>query len=106
MPDRRITDDMVTRALEVLHSAPPGQLADEDLARRALEDALLAPGAAALVTEYANPHGSGWKLWDTGPFIGKFSPLAERIEAARGNGDRVLRRTVIVVDDWEEVTEP
>jgi hypothetical protein len=94
--DRRVTEDMVTRALEVIESGAP----DRDLVRRALEDALLAPAAAAVATEYAEPMSEGYHLWSATPYT------VDRAEVVRESGGRVFRRTVIVVDDWTEVTEP
>jgi hypothetical protein len=68
--------------------------------RRALEDALLDPGAAAVATEYAEPMSEGYHLWSAAPYT------VDRAEVVRESGGRVFRRTVIVVDDWTEVTEP
>jgi len=114
MPDRRVTEDMVTRASEVLWSetdAPrdAGDDAEEvnrSLVRRALEAALLGIGSSVVVTEYANDHGSGWKLWDTAPRMERLYPLEQKIADMQADGCRVRRRTVIVVDDWTEVTGP
>lgn len=93
---RRVTEDMVTRALEVLESGP----ADRDLVRRALEDALLAPGAAAVTAEYAESMSDGYHLWKPSPYN------EDRVDVVRESGGHVFRRSVIVVDDWAEVTGP
>jgi hypothetical protein len=123
---------MVTRASEVLWSeVSPAHLAnvhdftDADIAagklheadseataenraivRRVLEAAVLGLGSSVVVTEYANDLSGGWHLWDTAPYMERVAPLVQRIEAARTSGFRIRRRTVIVVDDWTEVTEP
>lgn len=58
------------------------------------------------VTEYAQLDGNGvFLVWDTDPDSEARFPLAERIRAARSYGGRIFRRRVIVVEDWEEVTE-
>lgn len=130
MADPRVTEDMVTRGAEVLWAEVPlahlvnirdfpdldtDQLCEADaeataqnraIVRRVLEAAVLGIGSSVVVTEYANDMAGGFHLWGTGPIIDRVAPLAQRIEAALENGFRVRRRTVIVVDDWEEVTEP
>lgn len=106
MPDRRVTDDMVTRALEVLESWP-GEPFGRDLVRRALEDALLAPGAAVVTTEWGV---SRWaerrEHW--------FGTDAEAERVARAMADdhkksgtpgALIRRTLIYGPP-EEVIEP
>lgn len=39
------------------------------------------------------------------PMADRIYPLAEWIEHERRDGGKVYRRTVIVVEDWTEVTE-
>jgi hypothetical protein len=102
--DPRVTEDMVTRAAEVL--AEVG-VQDRDLVRRVLDAAVLGIGSSVVVTEHAYRMSDGdWQLWDPQPHIEAVYPLAKRIEAERRHGARVFRRTAIVVDDWAEVTEP
>jgi hypothetical protein len=93
---------MVTRASEVLAEV---DVQDRDLVRRVLEAAVLGIGSSVVVTEYAKEISSnGFHVW---PSEDKhFLPVANRIKAVRDDFGRVFRRTVIVVDDWAEVTEP
>ena len=58
-------------------------------------------------TEYAQLDGNGvFLVWDSGPNAETRFPLAERIRIARSYGGLIFRRRVIVVENWEEVTEP
>jgi hypothetical protein len=57
-----------------------------------------------MVEEYGTLFGSGdVKVWDLSPELVEIYPLAKRIEHGKRHGGRVLRRRVIVVDEWEEV---
>lgn len=59
------------------------------------------------VTEYGQlMSGGGVHVRNPHPEIERVSPLAEWITANRRFGGKVLRRRVIVVEDWVEVTEP
>jgi hypothetical protein len=54
-----------------------------------------------IATEHARVTASGGLLWyNTSPEVEAIFPLADRIEAARQFGGRVMRRQVIVVEDW------
>lgn len=57
-----------------------------------------------LVDEYGQSFGSGdVKVWDLSPELVEIYPLAKRIEHGKRHGGAVLRRRVIVVDEWEEI---
>jgi hypothetical protein len=57
-----------------------------------------------VIEEYGQLFGSGdVKLWDLSPELVEIYPMAKRIEYGKRHGGRVLRRRVIVVDEWEEV---
>jgi hypothetical protein len=63
--------------------------------------------AGEAATEYAQLDGNGvFLVWDSGPEAEGRFPLAERIRLARSYGGLIFRRRVIVVEHWEEVTEP
>lgn len=47
--------------------------------------------------------GGGVHTWPCDPETLDIYPLAKRIEHGKRHGGRVLRRRVIVVDDWEEI---
>jgi hypothetical protein len=56
------------------------------------------------VEEYGQLMSAGSvQLWDLDLELLEIYPLAKRIEHGKRHGGRVLRRRVIVVDDWEEV---
>lgn len=51
--------------------------------------------------------GGGVQTRPTDPALERVAPLAEWIHLQRTvNQSRVVRRRIIVIDDWEEVTEP
>lgn len=59
------------------------------------------------VTEYAvQMAGGGMHVRTSDPKVERIYPLAEWIRHSSGNGTRVYRRRVTVVEDWVEVTEP
>ncbi len=47
--------------------------------------------------------GGGVNVWPDDPEILDIYPLAKRIEHGKKHGGRVLRRRIIVVDEWEEI---
>lgn len=47
--------------------------------------------------------GGGVNVWPDGPELLDIFPLAKRIENGKRFGGHVLRRRVIVIDDWEEI---
>lgn len=62
--------------------------------------------AGGAITEYAQLDGNGvFLVWDVSPDGEERFSLAERIKAARSFGGIIFRRRVIVVENWEEVTE-
>lgn len=64
-------------------------------------------GAGETAVEYANEmSGGGLHVWNTEPDILEIYPLADKIRHGLRHGGKVYRRRVIVVEDWEEVTEP
>jgi len=40
------------------------------------------------------------------PEVERIYPLAEWLPAARRFGGHVYRRRIVILEDWEEVTEP
>lgn len=65
------------------------------------------PTAGYELTEYAiRMSGGGMHVRNPAPEIVRVYPLAEWIEGETRLGGHVYRRRVIVVSDWEEVTEP
>lgn len=59
------------------------------------------------VTEYATlMSGGGFHVRNGDPEIEEIYPLAQWIPNERRFGGRVYRRRVVVVEDWEEVSEP
>jgi len=59
-----------------------------------------------IVTEYGQLMSGGVHTRNQSPEIERIYPLAEWIEVERLNGHCVIRRRIIVVEDWEKVTEP
>jgi hypothetical protein len=54
-----------------------------------------------VLTEYARiTSGGGLQWYSTSPEVEAIFPLADRIAAAERHGGRVVRRRVIVVEDW------
>lgn len=47
--------------------------------------------------------GGGVSVWPLDPETLDIYPLAKRIEHGKRHGGHVLRRRIIVLDDWEEV---
>lgn len=66
--------------------------------------ALVEMAGRAEVTEYALVAAGGWHLRPNEPAVERAYPLGQWIEDKTANGARVVRRTVIVVRDWEKVT--
>lgn len=65
-----------------------------------------APGepAPASVVEYGGlMSGGGVNVWPDDPELLDIYPLAKRIEHGKRHGGHVMRRRVIVIDDWEEL---
>ena len=63
--------------------------------------------AGEAVIEYAQLDGNGvFLVWDVSPETEQRWPLARRIASARKGGGIIFRRRVIVVEGWEEATEP
>lgn len=58
------------------------------------------------VTEYALVAAGGWYLRPDEPAAERAYPLEQWITDKRGDGAKVVRRRIIVVEDWEEVTRP
>lgn len=57
-----------------------------------------------IVEEYGHlMSGGGVQAWPDAPEILAIYPLAKRIEHGKRNGGRVLRRRIIVIDEWEEI---
>lgn len=113
--DPRWTDGTVELVREAVSNAPwendevrtiLAALADAKLLvtveERRLMDALLARPRGETVTEYGTRYtGGGVLVWPTDtPELVRIFPLADRIEAGQRNGGKVVRRRVIVVDDW------
>jgi hypothetical protein len=78
----------------------------ENIRRLAFDLAAAALDAAGAVTEHAiEMSGGGMHIrWDD-PECERIYPLAQWIPAQRRHGGHVYRRRVVVVEDWEEVTE-
>lgn len=56
------------------------------------------------VTEYGQlMSGGGVHVWKLTPDSLRIYPLAERIEHGKRFGGKVMRRQIIVLDEWEEV---
>lgn len=56
--------------------------------------------------EYAQRFTSGdMKVMSDDPEVEKIFPLAKRIVHAREFGGHVFKRTIIIVEDWTEVTD-
>lgn len=56
-----------------------------------------------IVEEYGHlMSGGSVQVWDLAPELLDIYPLENRIEHGKRNGGRVLRRRIIVVDEWEE----
>ena len=59
------------------------------------------------VTEYAElMSGGGMHVRNDDPEVERIYPLAEWLPAARRFGGHVYRRRIVILEDWEEVTEP
>lgn len=59
----------------------------------------------AIVEEYGHlMSGGGVNVWPSDPELLDIYPLAKRIEHGKRHGGTVLRRRIIVVDEWEETT--
>lgn len=59
------------------------------------------------VVEYAiQMSGGGMHVRVSDPRVERVYPLALWIKHAHGNATQVYRRRVVVVEDWEVVTEP
>lgn len=59
------------------------------------------------VVEHATLYSGGSMLVRPGdPEVERIFPLADWIRSERRFGGKVYRRTVIVVEDWQEVTDP
>lgn len=57
-----------------------------------------------LVDEYGHlMSGGGVHVWPDDPEILDVYPLEKRIEHGKRHGGRVLRRRIIIVDEWEEI---
>lgn len=56
------------------------------------------------VTEYSTRMGTGYLV--RGPEAARVYPLAEWIEDKRGDGSKVYRRRIVVIEDWTEVDAP
>lgn len=58
------------------------------------------------VTEYGQQYSSGGYLTMVdSPEIERIYPLADRVRDGQRNGGHVGRRRIVVVEDWEQVTE-
>ena len=56
------------------------------------------------VEEYGHlMSGGGVHVWPDDPEILDIYPLDKRIEHGKRHGGRVLRRRIVVLDDWEEI---
>jgi hypothetical protein len=49
--------------------------------------------------------GGGYLTFNPSPEVEKIWPLADRLRAGMQHGGRVYRRAIIVLSDWEEITE-
>ena len=59
---------------------------------------------SGIVTEYGQLlSGGGVQLWNLDPALLEIFPLDERIRAGQMGGGVVLRRRVIVVEEWVKV---
>jgi hypothetical protein len=47
--------------------------------------------------------GGSIQVWNLHPDLLEIYPLDQRIKAGKLYGGHVLRRRVIIVDDWEEI---
>ena len=57
-----------------------------------------------VIEEYGHPmSGGGVHVWPDDPDVLRVYPLDLRIEHGKEHGGTVLRRRVIVVDEWEEI---
>lgn len=56
------------------------------------------------IEEYGQLYSGGAVLlWNLAEHVLRIYPLAQQIEHGQRNGGKVLRRRVIVVEDWSEV---
>lgn len=56
--------------------------------------------------EYGQLYSSGGFLtFNDSPEIEAIWPMADRIKAGRMHGGHVYRRTIVVISEWEEVTD-
>ena len=79
---------------------------EESLARAALDAAAPLLAESVAVTEYGQlMSGGGFQTFNDSPEIEEIYPLAKRIEAGMRFGGHVYRRRIVVVEDWEEITE-
>jgi hypothetical protein len=60
---------------------------------------------ADVVTEYGQWYTLGFLVFDSSPEVEAAYPLADRINARRRLGGRISQRKVIVLSEWEELTE-
>jgi hypothetical protein len=49
--------------------------------------------------------GGGFQTFNSDPEIEQIYPMADRIKAGQRFGGKVYRRTIIVLQDWEEVSK-
>lgn len=57
--------------------------------------------------EYATAMTDGSRnVWPDDPELDAIYPLAKRVEHGQRNGGRVLRRRIVVIEDWSEVAAP
>ena len=109
-----MTDDSLARAAYAAYGQATGGLNYQGLPMPEWDDlgepiqrawvAAVTAIAGGPVEEYGHLFGSGdVKVWDLSPELVEIYPLDKRIEYGKRHGGRVLRRRVIVVDEWEEI---
>lgn len=54
------------------------------------------------IEEYGTMYSTGVLTWPNDPEIDRIYPLEERITHAKRMGQKVLKRRIIIVEDWEE----
>lgn len=108
-----LTAPVVAGLTEVWHDVEWFDSGDysEDQARAEIakyEHARRTDGEPEAVTEYGTVmSGGGVHIRPNNPVVDRAAPLAQWIDAERNiNRTRVVRRRIIVLDEWEEVAEP